>query len=84
MSLVNVQITAESKDLHTLNHEISYTEDGVEIIVLPSKVHLDMAIELYAESLELDPARRELVAKKVLRKLDFILLPMVCSRTSLS
>jgi len=40
-------------------------------------IHTDIAYGLYKQSLEMDPAYKDLVAKKVLRKLDFIVLPMV-------
>lgn len=46
--------------------------------VLPFTTHSDIAYELYAESLQMDPIRRGMVARSVLRKLDFIILPMMC------
>lgn len=48
----------------------------VEADIMPtSAVHTDVALGLYKESLTFDPDRRELVAAKVRRKLDMILLP---------
>lgn len=46
-----------------------------------SKLHTDVALSLYKESLSLDPARSYALSKRVRRKLDTILLPMVCSMT---
>ncbi|KAF2102460.1 MFS transporter [Rhizodiscina lignyota] len=45
-------------------------------IITASPIHTDVALGLYKESFTLDFDRRELVAAKVRRKLDFILLPM--------
>jgi len=45
-------------------------------------VHTDIAHGLYLESLTMDPARRDEVAKKVLKKLDYIVLPAVRPRPS--
>lgn len=46
--------------------------------VLPFAAHSDIAYELYEESLRMDPIRRGMLAKTVLRKLDFVVLPMMC------
>ncbi|KAF4431487.1 Major facilitator superfamily [Fusarium acutatum] len=42
------------------------------------ETHSDVGLEYYRQSQLMDPARREEVAKKVLRKIDFILLPSMC------
>ncbi len=52
--------------------------EGGEFGKLADDRHTDIAYGLYKESLEMDPVQRELIAKKVLRKLDFIVLPMMC------
>lgn len=55
--------------------EIGVVEsDSVTISI---KDHTDIAHNLYKESLDMDPIERDIVAKRVLRKLDFIVLPMV-------
>ncbi|KAF9880446.1 hypothetical protein CkaCkLH20_02400 [Colletotrichum karsti] len=40
--------------------------------------HTDIGYEYYLQSQGMDPAQREAIAKKVLRKIDFILLPAMC------
>jgi hypothetical protein len=39
-------------------------------------------MDFIGESLEMDPVEREMLAKKVKKKLDFILLPMVSAHIS--
>lgn len=39
--------------------------------------HTDIGHALYKEALDMDPTERDIIAKRVLRKLDFIVLPMV-------
>lgn len=46
-------------------------------------IHTDLAYTLFKESLEMDPGERDLIARRVKRKLDFIVLPMVCSLQSI-
>jgi hypothetical protein len=43
----------------------------------PLSPHTDVAYNLYRESLDMEPAERERIAKRVLLKLDMLLLPMV-------
>jgi hypothetical protein len=57
------------------DHEIGVVE--AEFTEMSSADHTDIAHALYKESLEMDPIEREIIAKRVLRKLDFIVLPMV-------
>jgi len=45
-------------------------------------VHIDIGWDLYQQALLLDPADRDAIAKRVKRKLDLILLPMVRDRVS--
>lgn len=53
-------------------------EKDVEIAdVQADAIHSDEGYELFKQSLELEPEERDEIAKKVLLKLDFILLPMV-------
>lgn len=40
--------------------------------------HIDTGLDAYTQALELDPEHLEQLAKRVRRKLDFILLPLVC------
>lgn len=42
--------------------------------------HNDTGLDAYTQALELDPVHRDKVAKAVLRKLDFYLLPLVSNR----
>lgn len=56
--------------------------DSTSLAELPSKpihdtTHADSGLGVYAEALELDPEHLEQLAKKVLWKLDLILLPLV-------
>lgn len=44
---------------------------------LADRNHVDTGLDAYLQALELDPERLEQISKRVLRKLDFILLPMV-------
>lgn len=39
--------------------------------------HIDSGLDAYTQALELDPEHLERLAKRVRRKLDFILLPLV-------
>lgn len=39
--------------------------------------HTDIGLEYFLRSQDMDPARREAVAKVVLRKIDFCVLPAV-------
>jgi hypothetical protein len=52
--------------------------DG-EILEKSDQDHTDIGYGFYQESLEMDPVEREMLAKRVKKKLDFILLPMVSS-----
>ncbi|KIM92936.1 hypothetical protein OIDMADRAFT_62060 [Oidiodendron maius Zn] len=49
-----------------------------QFTAVSSQDHTDIAHVLYKESLEMDPMEREIIAKRVLRKLDFVVLPMMC------
>ncbi|KAI8282142.1 hypothetical protein K4K60_003720 [Colletotrichum sp. SAR11_57] len=40
--------------------------------------HTDIGYDYYLESQAMDPARRDAIAKQVLRKIDLILLPSMC------
>lgn len=54
------------------------TDDGIASIKkLTTRDHSDVGHDLYQESLEMDPAERARIAVKVLKKLDFCVLPMV-------
>lgn len=53
-------------------------QEGVEQWRLSDKgQHDDVAYALFEESLQMNPAERDILAKRVLRKLDLIVLPMV-------
>jgi len=53
------------------------SEADCEILEKSDQDHTDIGYGFYQESLEMDPVEREMLAKKVKKKLDFILLPMV-------
>ena len=62
------------------DEEVAGVEQGV--VAVHSKHvsdgdHTDIALALYKESLSMDPSERDRIAKTVLRKLDFVVLPMV-------
>jgi hypothetical protein len=44
---------------------------------LENSQHYDVGLHLYTQSLEVDPARRDEIAKRILKKLDYALLPVV-------
>ncbi len=50
---------------------------AVESKGMTTPYHTDLAHGLFHESLHMDPDERGRLAKRVLRKLDFIVLPMV-------
>lgn len=78
MALSSVDEVAQDKS-HDVEKTKSDTVDADDIdVITQSGIHTDLALGLYKESLTLDSAHREMVAAKVRRKLDFILLPMVC------
>jgi hypothetical protein len=53
------------------------SEADSEILEKSDQDHTDIGYGFYQESLEMDPVEREMLAKRVKKKLDFILLPMV-------
>ena len=60
------------------------TMDSKDTEALTDSTHTDMAYGMYKESLMLDPDVRDKAAKRVLLKLDFIVLPMVRLSSQLS
>lgn len=73
---IDLTAAADDKDA-VARSEIPPAELG-EIEKSAMGIHTDLAYELYKESLEMDPGERDIIAKRVKRKLDFIVLPMVC------
>lgn len=48
------------------------------------EIHTDIGLDYYRQSLLMDPEHREAVAKRVLKKIDFILLPAVSNTLGFS
>lgn len=53
------------------------TQEVGEMEKLPDTLHTDIGLELYKQSLEMDPTERDAIAKRVKMKLDCILMPLV-------
>ncbi|KAF7544106.1 hypothetical protein G7Z17_g10213 [Cylindrodendrum hubeiense] len=43
-----------------------------------AELHTDVGLDYYHQSQQMDPSEREEIAKKILRKIDFTLLPAMC------
>jgi hypothetical protein len=69
------------KNTDTVNSASNKAENVGEVVEKGDVVELydDIGRELYEKSLEYDTAQLERDAKKVKRKLDFIVLPIVSS-----
>jgi hypothetical protein len=75
---VQNQIRDTTKDNKNEITPVKSEADG-EILEKSDQDHTDIGYGFYQESLEMDPVEREMLAKRVKKKLDFILLPMVSS-----
>jgi hypothetical protein len=75
---VQNQIRDTTKDNKNEITPVESEADG-EILEKSDQDHTDIGYGIYQESLEMDPVEREMLAKRVKKKLDFILLPMVSS-----
>ncbi|KAJ0305330.1 hypothetical protein Brms1b_010873 [Colletotrichum noveboracense] len=66
-------------DLEGMKPEANMPETDVQSISKGAVEvgHTDIGYDYYLESQAMDPARRDAIAKQVLRKIDFILLPSV-------
>lgn len=66
-------------DLEGMKPETNMPETDVQSISKGAVEvgHTDIGYDYYLESQAMDPARRDAIAKQVLRKIDFILLPSV-------
>ncbi|ERS99605.1 Major Facilitator Superfamily protein [Sporothrix schenckii 1099-18] len=74
----NKAASAPSADIN-LGEVYSVTQSGVEKSPLGHNgQHHDVAYDMFEESLRMDPAERDVLAKRVLLKLDLIVLPMMC------
>jgi hypothetical protein len=56
---------------------VASIQDVDDITKLPDALHTDIGLELYKESLAMDPTERDAIAKRVKMKLDCILMPVV-------
>ncbi|KAJ0279585.1 hypothetical protein CBS470a_009197 [Colletotrichum nupharicola] len=67
-------------DLEGMKPEANMPETDVQSISKGAVEvgHTDIGYDYYLESQAMDPARRDAIAKQVLRKIDFILLPSMC------
>lgn len=66
-------------DLEGMKPEANMPETDIQSISKSAVEvgHTDIGYDYYLESQAMDPARRDAIAKQVLRKIDFILLPSV-------
>jgi hypothetical protein len=68
---------AHSYTIKANKNEITAVKLEVEgEIFKPDQDHTDIGYGYYQEALEMDPAERDMLSKKLKKKLDFILLPM--------
>jgi hypothetical protein len=74
------QIRDTTKDNKNEITPVKSEADG-KISEKPDQDHTVIGYGFYQESLEMDHVQREMLAKKVKKKLDFILLPMVSAHT---
>jgi hypothetical protein len=58
-------------------NRISSTQELGDMEKLPNSLHNDIGLELYKQSLEIDPAKRDAIAKHIKMKLDCILMSLV-------
>lgn len=73
-----VKVDPEKSSCQSGGHEPpTVAEDGATEI-LSDAVHTDVGWGLYQKALSLEQDEREEISEAVKRKLDFILLPMVC------
>lgn len=71
---------ADSKDESSNIAHVASADDstmGAITKTFADASHTDAGLDNYRRALDLDPDHLEALSKKVLRKLDFILLPLV-------
>ncbi len=66
-------------EVTTADNAVGVDADYLETGKLNDDVHNDLGHDMYLASLQIDPAERDAIAKRVKRKLDFIVLPIVSS-----
>ncbi|KAH7035836.1 MFS transporter [Microdochium trichocladiopsis] len=74
---------AKNKSVNDIDREPSVQDGAADVIIPAEKTkyeqeHVDIGLAYFQQSQTMDPAHREAVARRVLKKIDFVLLPAMC------